>query len=78
MLLNFGKFKGSNFEDTPAWYQKWLLNQSWFKLSSDPEPPKRPSHWDGHSRSGQSWESAHFEYEKAMDDIYDPVDKYEY
>ena len=28
--LNFGKFKGQKLNDTPAWYQTWLLKQDWF------------------------------------------------
>ena len=30
MILAFGKFKGQNFNDTPVWYQTWLLKQDWF------------------------------------------------
>lgn len=29
--LPFGSFKGELFQETPFWYQKWLLNQEWFK-----------------------------------------------
>jgi hypothetical protein len=29
--LKFGKFKGQNFNQTPTWYQTWLLKQDWFK-----------------------------------------------
>ena len=28
--LKFGKFKGQKFNDTPIWYQNWLLKQDWF------------------------------------------------
>jgi hypothetical protein len=28
--LKFGKFKGQKFNDTPEWYQTWLLKQDWF------------------------------------------------
>jgi len=28
--LKFGKFKGQKFNDTPQWYQNWLLKQDWF------------------------------------------------
>ena len=31
MILKFGKFKGEKFEDTPIWYQEWLMKQDWFK-----------------------------------------------
>ena len=30
--LKFGKFKGQNFNETPIWYQTWLLKQDWFKV----------------------------------------------
>lgn len=30
-ILDFGKFKGMNFNSTPESYQKWLLNQDWFR-----------------------------------------------
>ena len=36
-ILKFGKFKGLNFNQTPLWYQTWLVQQDWFKA---PEPPK--------------------------------------
>lgn len=31
MILKFGKFKGQQFENTPKWYQDWLLKQDWFE-----------------------------------------------
>ena len=30
-ILKFGKYKGQEFQSTPASYQQWLLNQDWFK-----------------------------------------------
>jgi hypothetical protein len=30
-ILKFGKYKGEKFENTPVWYQNWLLKQDWFK-----------------------------------------------
>jgi hypothetical protein len=30
--LKFGKFKGQKFNETPTWYQQWLLKQEWFKI----------------------------------------------
>ena len=33
--LKFGKFKGQKFNETPAWYQEWLLKQDWFKIPVD-------------------------------------------
>lgn len=79
-ILTFGKFKGQRFCDTPKWYQEWAEKQSGFMArlnsSNDPEPPKRPKYWDGHSRKGQVCESAHFEYEMKMADKYDPSDRY--
>ena len=32
--LKFGKFKGQKFNETPDWYQAWLLKQDWFKMQS--------------------------------------------
>jgi hypothetical protein len=29
--LKFGKFKGQEFQNTPLWYQQWLVAQDWFK-----------------------------------------------
>ena len=31
-ILTFGKFKGQNFNQTPDWYQNWLVKQDWFKI----------------------------------------------
>lgn len=31
-ILAFGKFKGQNFNQTPVWYQEWLVKQDWFKM----------------------------------------------
>jgi len=32
MILKFGKFKGQRFENTPKWYQAWLIKQDWFNM----------------------------------------------
>jgi hypothetical protein len=29
-ILKFGRFKGQRFNETPMWYQDWLLKQDWF------------------------------------------------
>jgi hypothetical protein len=73
MLLKFGKFKGQDFNETPQWYQNWLLNQDWFKLSTPTQKPlhQQLSGWDGHSRRGQAVYDAIFEQEKAQGDEYD-------
>jgi hypothetical protein len=65
--LKFGKYKGQSFSSTPPTYQKWLLQQQWFKLpTSEPKPPKISKSWNGFSRKGESQEWAYFEYEKRM------------
>jgi len=69
--LNFGKFKGQEFSNTPKWYQEWLLKQDWFK----PEQPK-PLHkqlngWDGNSCKGEAIYDQIFEQEKAEGNSYD-------
>ena len=68
--LNFGKFKGTVFQSTPEWYKNWLLNQKWFKISSDEAithntTQKRLSNWDGVSRGGEQAYYDMFELEKA-------------
>jgi hypothetical protein len=35
--LKFGKFKGQKFNETPAWYQEWLMKQDWF---NKPQPAR--------------------------------------
>lgn len=77
-ILTFGKFSGKRFCDTPAWYQKWAINQPGFmaRLSGEPVPPKRPTYLDGHSRKSQSFEADQFKYEMEMADKYDPSDRY--
>ena len=66
--LKFGKFKGSKFNDTPKWYQEWLLKQDWFE-----KPKKQKSlhqqlkGWDGYSRKGQAVYDAIFEQEKVQE-----------
>lgn len=32
MKLRFGKYKGEQLENTPKWYQDWLLSQDWFDV----------------------------------------------
>lgn len=66
MILRFGKFKGQKFNNTPNWYQDWLLKQDWFKA---PKKEVKPLHhqlngWDGHSSRGQAIYDAIFEQEK--------------
>jgi hypothetical protein len=70
MRLKFGKFKGMEFNDTPQWYQKWLLTQDWFNKPKEEKPLHRQSlsGWDGHSRKGQAIYDAIFEEEKAESD----------
>lgn len=41
--LNFGKFKGELFSQTPDWYQNWLPQQAWFKIPTNSQ--KTISHW---------------------------------
>lgn len=70
--LKFGKFKGQQFKSTPQTYQKWLLQQEWFKLpTNELIPPKISKNWNGFSRKGESQEWAYFEYEKKMAEIED-------
>ena len=45
-------------------------------MKNEPKPPKRPEHWDGHSKKGQAWENSHFEFEQEMQELYDPSDPY--
>ena len=35
--LKFGQYKGEQFLSTPESYQKWLIQQDWFKLPKLPE-----------------------------------------
>jgi hypothetical protein len=64
-VLNFGKFKGQFFNDTPKWYQDWLLNQPWFNKSTTEEKmPTISKSWNGYSRKGEAQEWAVFEWEK--------------
>ena len=63
--LNFGKFKGQKFNETPTWYQNWLLKQEWFKMPNNEEKmPTISKNWDGFSRKGEAQEWAVFEWEK--------------
>lgn len=65
--LKFGKFKGQKFNDTPLWYQNWLLKQDWFKSPISNKVDKMPkisNNWNGYSRKGEAQEWAVFEYEK--------------
>lgn len=68
MVLAFGKFKGQKLENTPKWYQDWLLKQSWFKM---PKASKNPLNqqlngWDGHSQKGQAVYNEIFQQENAQ------------
>ena len=64
MVLTFGKFKGQELSETPAWYQIWLNNQPWF---NNPKPlHKKLASWDGNSRRGEAVYNAIFEQEKAQ------------
>ena len=56
--LKFGKFKGQQFKSTPQTYQKWLLQQEWFKLPTNELIPP--------IFRGEEQEWAYFEYEKKM------------
>ena len=73
MILKFGKFKGQDFYATPQWYQEWLLNQNWFKLTPKVEIPlhQQLNGWNGHSRRGQAIYDAMFEQEKSQGEHYD-------
>ena len=65
MVLRFGKYKGERFDNTPKWYQEWLLKQDWFKIPTSEEPmPRISKNWDGYSRKGEAQEWAVFEWEK--------------
>lgn len=33
--LKFGKYKGQQFDQTPKFYQDWLLKQDWFKFPTE-------------------------------------------
>jgi len=68
-VLSFGKFKGMNLSNTPAWYQEWLSKQDWFKTpKKNIEKPlhQKLSGWDGYGRKGQAIYDAIFEQEKKM------------
>lgn len=76
-ILTFGKFKGQKFNQTPKWYQDWLLKQDWFSLSVQDElinsqrqfsnSYKKLGNWNGYSQKGQAVYDSMFEAEKAMD-----------
>lgn len=79
--LKFGKFKGQKFNDTPVWYQEWLVKQDWFKMPIEQDSmaiaqkqfsdnAKKIVGWNGHSKKGQVIYDAMFEAEKAMDNAY--------
>tara|TARA_R110002012_G_C11676454_1_gene613814 strand:- start:11556 stop:11852 length:297 start_codon:yes stop_codon:yes gene_type:complete len=66
MTLRFGKFKGQKFNNTPKWYQEWLLKQDWFNA---PKTKAKPLHnqlngWDGYSSRGQAIYDAIFQQEQ--------------
>ena len=77
--LKFGKFKGQDFYSTPEWYQKWLLNQDWFKAPVKLSPLQQISKemsqtanklkgWNGYSRNGQASYDRMFQLEMAESD----------
>ena len=76
--LKFGKFKGMKFNDTPQWYQKWLLKQDWFKKPAELNPLEQAQKnisklssqlrgWNGYSKKGAAVYDAIFEQEKAIE-----------
>ena len=74
MILHFGKFKGQQFENTPKWYQEWLLKQDWFKAPKQEKPlHQQLNGWDGHSKKGEAIYDAIFEQEKAQGEILDKM-----
>ena len=70
MTLKFGKFKGQQFDNTPQWYQDWLLAQDWFKMPKEKPLYQQLRGWDGYSRKGQAIYDALFEQDKAEEDLY--------
>jgi len=78
MQLKFGKFKGIEFNKTPAWYQEWLLKQDWFKkptpedsISKEMASVSRSLRgWNGYSSRGQAAYDRMFELEIAESDRY--------
>jgi|TARA_R100000482_G_scaffold108072_1_gene50385 hypothetical protein len=65
MKLKFGKYKGTKFENTPKWYQNWLLSQKWFNAPKKEKPlHQQLNGWDGYSRKGELIYNAIFEQEK--------------
>lgn len=74
-VLKFGKFKGQTFEQTPKWYQEWLIKQDWFNKPTATTKPlhKQLKGWDGYSRRGQAIYDQIFEQEKAEGDNYDKM-----
>ena len=74
MELRFGKYKGQRFDNTPKWYQEWLLKQDWFKMPKQQKPlHKQLNGWDGHSRKGQAVYDSIFEQEKAESEKHDCI-----
>jgi hypothetical protein len=70
-LLKFGKFKGQMFNDTPKWYQDWLLKQDWFNKTTQKSLHKQLNGWNGYSRKGEAVYDQIFEQEKAEAALYD-------
>ena len=83
MIMRFGKFKGTKFEDTPKWYQDWLQKQGWFTMDSTPKLTKgeavrkelsqatnKMKGWNGYSRSGAANEDNVFRLEQKLDDLF--------
>lgn len=77
-VLTFGRFKGKTFEETPQWYQQWLLKQDWFtKPQAQDQPLHKQLHgWDGHSRKGQAIYDQMFKQEMEEAEKHDPSDRY--
>jgi hypothetical protein len=75
--LTFGKFKGQKFNETPKYYQDWLLKQDWFKVSNKVYNPSKEisnlssslKNWNGYSKSGQNIYDSIFEAEKAEENL---------
>ena len=75
--LRFGKFKGQKFNETPKYYQDWLLKQDWFKLSNETYNPSREisngsnmlKNWNGISKNGEAIYDNIFEAEKAEENL---------
>lgn len=78
--LKFGKFKGQEFQNTPLWYQQWLVAQDWFKVPTQLTPMQEAQKsisqlssqlkgWNGYSRKGTAIYDAIFEQEQKIEDL---------